>query len=681
MKRTLLVILLAVACTVLGLWAGSRYAPQLHGLLHSAGLHGEHAAPVQAAPAAAAKQLYTCGMHPNVIQEGPGTCPICGMKLVPVRGNGNASTHPSAANGERKIKYWAAPMDPTYIRDAPGKSPMGMDLVPVYEDEGEAAEENPNAIRIDPTMVQDMGVRTAVVERRDLTRSLRTIGHVTEDENRLTEINTKVGGWIEHLYVAETGEQVKKGDPLLTLYAPDLVTTQREYLLAVDNLRKVEDSPFPEVGEGARRLLASARERLALWDISDAQIDRLEETGKVERTLTLYSPFDGVVLERHATEGMYANPGQPLLKLADLSRVWVLADVYEAELPWVRPGTPADVTLSYHPGQVFKGKLDYVYPTLDPKTRVVQVRLVFDNAERVLKPGMYADVSMTPRVAAQVTVVPKEAVIHSGRRNLAFVRLDDNRFEPRELTLGPEGDDGYQVLAGLSEGERVVTSAQFLLDSESQLKEAIAKLLEVRRTAKSPGTGVPSAPLPPGGAGGRSYGTSTPSGTPPNQVPTPTARPQAPFRGEGDSGTPLRGAMLYDDALTAYLEIQSALAADRAPRAGQVQRFRHALHVLAAQSGSGLTQADLDLLTIDLDHLASPDLQVARGGFGPVSEAVLTLARGPAKEAAAALGLSAYHCPMSHANWLQKGQVANPYFGASMLRCGEPLDPKKASRE
>jgi len=677
MKRTLTLIFLALVCTAFGLWAGSRYAPQLHDWLHPG---GEHAASVETAPPLS-QQLYTCGMHPNVIQEGPGTCPICGMKLVPVRGNGNATTHPSAAKGERKVKYWVAPMNPTYIRDKPGKSPMGMDLVPVYEDEGEAAEENPDAIRIDPTVVQNMGVRTAIVARRDLTRSLRTIGHVTEDENRLAEINTKVGGWIERLFVAETGEQVKKGDPLLTLYAPDLVTTQREYLLAVDNLRKVEDSPFPEVGEGARRLLASARERLALWDISDAQIDRLERTNKVERTLTLYSPFDGVVLMRHVVEGTYTKPGEPLLRLADLSRVWVLADVYETELPWVRTGTPAVMTLTYHPGQRYEGKLDYVYPTLDPKTRVVQVRLVFANPANDLKPGMYADVTLTPRVAASVVVVPKEAVIHSGRRNLAFVRLDENRFEPRELTLGPEGDDGIQILAGLAEGERVVTSAQFLLDSESQLKEAIAKLLEVRRSANSPGTGVPSAPLPPGGAGGRAYGTSTPSAVPPNQAPHPTALPQAPSRGEGDSGTPLRGGMLFGDAFQGYLAIQSALAADRAPGAGEVQRFRHALHILAAQPGSGLAKADLDRLTTDLDHLASTDLQVARGGFGPVSEVVLTLARGAAKEAAAALGLSAYHCPMSHANWLQKGEVANPYFGASMLRCGEPLDPKKASRE
>jgi len=639
MKRTLGYLLVALLFTGLGVWAGARFSTPAR---TTAG--HEHAAGEERGE----RRLYTCGMHPNVIQDHPGSCPICGMKLMPLKGGGAAAATeggaPPKAKGKRKIKYWVAPMNPTYIRDAPGKSPMGMDLVPVYEDEDEAAkaDTHPSAIRIDPSVVQNMGVRTATVERRDLTRTLRTIGHVTEDETRLTEVNTKVGGWIEELYVSETGQQVKRGDPLLTLYAPDLVTTQREYLLALNNLRKVKRSPFPEVVQGARRLLSSARERLALWDITPAQIDRLERTGKVERTLTLYSPFDGVVLKRHVVEGAYAKPGQPLLKLADLSTVWVLADVYEQELPWVQPGTPADMTLTYHPGQVFHGRLDYIYPTLNPKTRVVQVRLIFKNADLTLKPGMYADVTMTPRVAAQVVVVPKEAVIHSGRRNLAFVRLDDGRFEPRTLTLGPQGDDGYQVLAGLIEGETVVTSAQFLLDSESQLKEAINKLLKVRK-----------------------------------QQGTTRAEGVAPTKGmEGMKGMKMPAApapAAARDAFSAYLKIQAALAGDRAASAATVEGLRGALGRLAQQPASGVTPAELRRLSTDLDHLKSGDLQVARGGFGPVSELMLALARGSEKRVAAELGLKAFHCPMSHANWLQRGQVANPYFGAPMLRCGEPL--------
>lgn len=639
MKRTLGIIALALLFTGLGIWVGTHLltpAPTATAQ-HE---HGEEAGQ---------SQLYTCGMHPQVIQDHPGSCPICGMKLVPVRGKDGGQPR---SKGERKIKYWVAPMNPTYIRDQPGKSPMGMDLVPVYEDEAQAAEENPNAIRIDPTVVQNMGVRTAIVARRDLTRTLRTIGRITEDENRLAEINTKVGGWIERLFVAETGQQVKRGDPLLTLYAPDLVTTQREYLLALDNLRKVSASPFPEVVEGARRLLASTRERLELWDISDAQIDRLEQTAKVERTLTLYSPFDGVVLMRHVVEGTYAKPGEPLLKLADLSRVWVLADVYETELPWVREGTPAVMTLTYHPGQRYEGRLDYVYPTLDPKTRVVQVRLLFDNPQGDLKPGMYADVSLTPKVAAAVVVVPREAVIHSGRRDLAFVRLPDNRFESRTLTLGPEGDDGQQVLAGLAEGERVVTSAQFLLDSESQLKEAVNKLLEIRKQ--------------------KTAGPQTSAGSMTNMEDM-----------EGMEGMkmPTPAPAATRDTFTAYLKIQVALAGDRPARATAVEQLRRALDRLAAEPESGITPDDLKRLATDLDHLASKDLQVARGGFGPVSELVLKLARGPKKSIADDLGLNAYHCPMSHANWLQTGEVANPYFGASMLRCSEPLTTTDAERK
>ncbi len=650
MKRTFGLIALALLFTALGIWVGGRFltpAPT------ATAVH-EHAAGEEAGE----KQLYTCGMHPNVIQDHPGSCPICGMKLMPMKGGTAAAATESEAKpkpkGKRKIKYWVAPMNPTYIRDKPGKSPMGMDLVPVYEDEDEAAKKDThrNAIRIDPTVVQNMGVRTATIERRDLTRTLRTIGHVTEDETRLTEINTKVGGWIEELYVSETGQQVKRGDPLLTLYAPDLVTTQREYLLALNNLRKVKLSPFPEVVQGAERLLSSARERLALWDITPEQIDRLERTGKVERTLTLYSPFDGVVLKRHVVEGAYAKPGQPLLKLADLSTVWVLADVYEQELPWVQSGTHADMTLTYHPGQIFHGRLDYIYPTLNPKTRVVQVRLIFKNPDLTLKPGMYANVSMTPRVAAQVVVVPKEAVIHSGRRNLAFIRLADGRFEPRTLTLGPEGDDGYQVLSGLVEGETVVTSAQFLLDSESQLKEAINKLLEVRRKKAAPAAGAMKGM---------------------------DMKKMEGKKGMKGMATPAPKAAR--DAFSAYLKIQAALAGDRTASAATVDELRGALDRLAEQPASGVTAGELKRLATDLDHLASHDLQVARGGFGPVSELMLKLARGPEKAIATELGLSAFHCPMSHANWLQKGQVANPYFGAPMLRCGEPLSDGSGSRK
>jgi Cu(I)/Ag(I) efflux system membrane fusion protein/cobalt-zinc-cadmium efflux system membrane fusion protein len=470
--------------------------------------------------------------------------------------------------------------------------------------------------------------------------------------------------------VAETGQQVKKGDPLLTLYAPDLVTTQREYLLAMENLRKVERSPFPEVVEGARRLLASARERLELWDITDVQIDRLEDTGKVERTLTLYSPFDGVVLDRHAVEGAYAKPGEPLLKLADLSRIWVLADVYETELPWVRPGTPAEMTLTYHPGQVYKGRLDYVYPTLDPKTRVVQARLIFDNADGSLKPGMYADVTLTPRVAAQVVAVPAEAVIHSGRRNIAFVALGNGRFEPRELTLGPEGDNGYQVLAGLSQGEQVVTSAQFLLDSESQLKEAIAKLLEARA---KPAAKKPSEPPAPIAAGGprEGPGNEQPTGEMSMGTSAPARRDLGPVSD--------KDVKAWSDAFAAYLAIQSALASDTVKGvADQAEALMHALHDLMDH---GVTGEQMRRVHAELTGMENGDLEVARGAFGRISQVMLELARGPGRAVAAKLALSAYHCPMSHANWLQQGQVANPYFGASMLRCGEPLGPEEAGRQ
>jgi Cu(I)/Ag(I) efflux system membrane fusion protein/cobalt-zinc-cadmium efflux system membrane fusion protein len=267
---------------------------------------GRHAGPEVTTPGvekvAAEKAQYTCGMHPFIIQDEPGLCPICGMKLTPLK----AGTAGQAA-AERKIKYWQAPMDPTYIRDEPGKSPMGMDLVPVYEDETA-----PGGIVIDPVTAQNMGIRTAPVERRNLARTLRTVGLVTYEESRQYSINSKIDGWIEKLHVNQTGQMVRKGQPLLEIYSPELVAAQQEYLLALDNGRRLAESPFPEVAEGARRLLDAARTRLSYWDISEKQISELERTRQLRKTLTLYSPYGGIVTEKKTFEGMRVMAGEEL---------------------------------------------------------------------------------------------------------------------------------------------------------------------------------------------------------------------------------------------------------------------------------------------------------------------------------------------------------------------------------
>lgn len=424
----------------------------------------------------AADTKYTCGMHPMIIVDEPGSCPICGMDLTPLKtGTGGAADQPK---GERKIKYWAAPMDPTYIRDEPGKSPMGMDLIPVYEDEAAGG----SIISIDPVTSQNMGVRIATVTRRDMQRTIRTVGLVGYDEPRQYSINSKINGWIEKLYVNETGQQVKKGQPLLEIYSPDLVSAQEEFLLALSNKATLENSAFPEIAEGARRLFESSRKRLKLWDISNRQIDRLEKTGKVEKALVLYAPYDGIVNMKMAYEGMYAKAGVELFQISDISTVWVYADIYEYELPWVRVGQEAEIVLPFVGENRLNARVSYLYPYVEPKTRTVKARMELDNPGFELKPDMYVNVYMKSQVVRDALAIPAEAVLHSGEKRTVFVALEGGKFEPRLVQTGIQDEEGYiQVGQGLFEGEKVVTSAQFMLDSESKLREAIAKMLEPKK--------------------------------------------------------------------------------------------------------------------------------------------------------------------------------------------------------
>jgi len=428
------------------------------------------------AMAQAEKQKYTCGMHPMIIVDEPGNCPICGMALVPLKADtAGAGGRDAKPQGERKIKYWAAPMDPTYIRNEPGKSPMGMDLVPVYEDEAASG----STIKVDPVTSQNMGVRTATVERRDLARTIHTVGLVNYEEPRVYSINAKIDGWIEKLYVDQTGQMVKKGQPLLAIYSPKLVSAQEEYLLALRNRSKLRDAAFPSISEGADRLLESTRKRLKYWDISDAQIRRLEKTGAVSKTMTLYAPNKGIVKMKMAFEGQFVKAGMDLFQIADISRVWVNADIYEYELPWVREGQPAEIILPFVGGKTLSAKIDYIYPYVEPKTRTVKARLVFDNPGLELKPDMYVNVRVRTEEVKEVLAVPAEAVLHSGEKTRVFVTRGEGKFEPREVKVGLQDEEGFlEIRQGLLAGEQVVTSAQFLFDSESKLREAIQKMLE-----------------------------------------------------------------------------------------------------------------------------------------------------------------------------------------------------------
>ncbi len=434
--------------------------------------------PPGAPPPGKTVKYWQSPMDPKYIRDKPGK-DYMGHDLIPVYGEvGPPTLKPEAPQKERKIKYWVSPMDPGYVRDKPGKAPCGMDLVPVYEEEGEARAAE-GTIAVDPNIVQSMGVRTAKVEKRRLSHTIRAVGKVMYDERQLSVVNTKINGWVERLYVKATGDPIRKGQSLLSLYSPELVSTQQEYLLALKNRKNLEKSPFPDLKEGAERLVEASRHRLRYWDIPAGQIEALENTGTISKTLTLMSPVHGIVTKRLVTEGQYVNAGMPLLEVADLSTVWVEADIYEYELPWVKVGQHAQMTLQYLPGETFHGKIHYIYPYLSGATRTAKVRLAFANPKLKLKPDMFAQVEIASPLSEPAVAVPAEAILDTGEKQHVFVALGQGRFEPREVKVGRFGDDRYrEILAGLKPGEEVVTSAQFLLDSESRFREAIALMLE-----------------------------------------------------------------------------------------------------------------------------------------------------------------------------------------------------------
>ncbi|MCH8276801.1 MAG: efflux RND transporter periplasmic adaptor subunit [Bacteroidetes bacterium] len=395
--------------------------------------------------------VYRCPMHPTVVSDRPTECPVCGMDMVPDAPGHDTKT----STAERKVLYWRAPMDPNFTSDKPGKSPMGMDLIPVYEDE------SAGTVRIDAATVQNIGVKTTVVERRPLSRTIRTVGRVDYDETRITDVNTKMSGWVEKLFVNYTGQRVKKGQPLLEIYSPELVSAQEEYLIALNS---------------QQGLLRSTKRRLLYWDITEAQIAELARNRKVSRTMTVYSPQEGVVVHKAVYQGAHIKAGQHLYRIADLSQVWVYADIYEYEFPWIKEGQVAEVELSYSPGKTLTGEVVYVYPFMEKETRTVKVRMAFPNDDLSLKPAMYANVKIKPLISLDAIAVPVQAVIHSGVRTVIIKSLGNGKFRPVEITLGVEADGFYEVIDGIVAGDIVVTSSHFLIDSESNLKAALTSL-------------------------------------------------------------------------------------------------------------------------------------------------------------------------------------------------------------
>jgi len=375
------------------------------------------------------------------------------------------------AQKPRKLLFYRNPMGLSDTSPAPKKDPMGMDYIPVYEGEEDGDSTDAKQIRISTEKIQKLGVRVEKVSLRTLDRRVRAVGKVDIDERRSYTVAPKFEGWIELLHVNVTGQVVSKGQPLLEVYSPELVSAQREYAIAsagVDVLK----AGSSEAQSGMQQLAEAGLARLKNWDISEAQIRELQKSGTTRRTLTLRSPVNGIVMEKKAVQGMRFMPGEALYQIADLSSVWIIAEVFEQDLAQVHAGQSARVSIDAYPGKTFAAKVAYVYPTLNAQTRTAAVRLELANPQGLLKPAMYANVEFTT-ANAKVLTVPNSAVIRSGTRQIVLVQLGEGRFAPREVRLGLQGDNYAEVLEGIGEGEEVVVTANFLIDAESNLQAAI----------------------------------------------------------------------------------------------------------------------------------------------------------------------------------------------------------------
>jgi RND family efflux transporter MFP subunit len=372
---------------------------------------------------------------------------------------------------------WGDKAPPHTVRKPDPKAAEDLDLgkmtVESLRKEGiKMVEISPESIFVSPERQQISGIRFGQVNVQNMEKVIQTVGKLEFDEKKITAVSSKIGGWIEDLYVDYTGKLVRKGQPLLSLYSPDLVSAQEEFLVALKIKKAYADHHGAEWSSQGENLLQSARKRLLLWDISPRQVESLEKTGEVKKNLVLSSPVDGFVMEKTVFKGMGIMPGTALYKIGDLSSIWVIADIYEYELPFIQVGQKATIVLSYFPGESFEGTATYLYPSVDPKTRTAKVRFDLPNPEFRLKPEMWATVEIKIPLGRKL-VVPEEAVMDTGTMQMAFVDRGQGYFEPRHIQVGSKVKGYYEVLSGLREGEKVVTSANFLIDSESRLSGAM----------------------------------------------------------------------------------------------------------------------------------------------------------------------------------------------------------------
>jgi RND family efflux transporter MFP subunit len=447
-------------------------------------------------------------MHPGYKSDKPGIAPDCGMKLEPVYEGGQIGE--PAPTAERKILHYRDPQDPKYTSDKPGINPeTGNELEPVY---AAAASSMPmGTIRVSPEKQQLIGVQYGGIESSAGVHTFRAVGKVAFDETKIARVHARIEGWVDQVYVDFIGKLVDKGQPLLTIYSPELVASQQEYLLALKSQQIMKHSPLDGAIADSNSLLAAARKRLELWELSDEQIDEVARTGKPMTYITLYSPISGYVVARNAFPKQRITPDTELYTVVDLNRVWIMADVFEYEAPMVRMGQPARLSLSYDPGESFAARVNYIQPQVDPMTRTLKVRLEADNPGLRLKPDMYVDVEFRVEMPRRVTV-PAGAVLDSGLKKTVFVDRGNGYLEPRQVETGERIGDRIEIRKGLEPGERIVTSGNFLIDSESQLKSAAAGMASHQH-----GGGIGGGekkPAPPAVPGHEQHGPppATPSG-------------------------------------------------------------------------------------------------------------------------------------------------------------------------
>ena len=421
------------------------------------------------------RSLYQCPMHPTITADRPGDCPICGMKLVEVNAAPDAR-----ASAERRILFYRSPMNPDQTSPTPRKDEMGMDYLPVYEDDSHDAGPGVDglaAVTIDPARQQLIGLRTAPVVAGAVGGSWRTVGRVQVDPTRVRKVNIKVEGYVERLHVDFVGRPVRRGQPLFSLYSPSLLAAENEYVLALETRDALEAAGA--TGDDGTALVEAARRKLQLWDLPAGEIRQLETTRTPSRVRTFVSPVHGVVTAKNVVEGARLSAGDTPFEITDLSEVWVMADGYESDLARVQVGMGATLTLKSHPNRSFRGRVAFIDPVLDPATRTAKIHIHLRNPAGELKPEMYGEVVLEglPRNGLRI---PTDAVIRSGTMDVVFLALEDGRFLPRQVQLGARSEREVEVTSGLDAGQRVVTRANFLVDSESQLRSSLAAMAETR---------------------------------------------------------------------------------------------------------------------------------------------------------------------------------------------------------